>query len=251
MIREAIFCSTHQNIKALLARIVGFHSHDHFHRWSQWGWNFFFFLPILEFVLICDEALKACQKEIKQTCFSEGRGKQDLLFYICMAQTEPQSTEIREVMKGWGWHWFLECWKAADDVWMCLLYCFFCSTEQWYVWGKMPVVIRFVFKFNVAVCLTVNKRQVNTQPSSLIKVPDNDLLKFSGGKLTIWLNQVNEGADCCVSSHFYLPFTSEGILSKPISNDCSFHLSILIFTERHLECTVIPLGAENWAIMYF
>lgn len=50
-------------------------------------------------------------------------------------------------------------------------------------------------------------------------------------------------------SHFYLRFTSEGILSKPISNDCSFHLSILIFTERHLECTVIPLGAENWAMM--
>lgn len=33
--------------------------------------------------------------------------------------------------------------------------------------GKMPVVIRFVFKFNVVVCVTVSERQVNTQMSSL------------------------------------------------------------------------------------
>lgn len=50
----------------------------------------FFFLHILKFVLIGNEAVKSCQKKIEPICSSEGRGKQELMFYICTVQTKPQ-----------------------------------------------------------------------------------------------------------------------------------------------------------------
>lgn len=109
-------------------------------------------------------------------------------------------------------------WKVEDDIdfwnaerqqtmYECVFCIFFCSTEQWYVWGKMPVVIRFVFKFTVVVCMTVNERQVNTQTSSLIKVTDNDLLKLKGenrlsGSIK-WMKE--QTAVCWVIFIFCLP----------------------------------------------
>lgn len=66
-----------------------------------------FFPPhILKFVLICNEAVKPCQKKIEPICSSEGRGKQELMFYICTVQAKPQSRQIKGAMKRWGWHWF-------------------------------------------------------------------------------------------------------------------------------------------------